>query len=307
MTEPAAPKEHRSGFVGIIGRPNVGKSTILNHYLGEKVAIISPKPQTTRQRILGVLTRDGAQIAFLDTPGLHEPEHTLGRHMQEVAKAVIDEADVLLAVIDGRSGLTREDERLFSRLRQVQGRPVVLAINKVDVSGKPGLLPLIAQCAGTGLFKDCVPVSALTGEQMDILLRCLIACLPEGPRWYEPEQRTDQTQGQRVAELIREQVLAAAHEEVPHAVGILIDDIEERERVTAVRATILVERQGQKAILIGRGGGMLKTIGQAARKELERLLGRKVMLSLWVKVAEHWRSDERVLRELGYFGTSEQR
>ena len=301
-TGPPTPPGHRSGFVGIIGRPNVGKSTLLNYYLGEKVAIISPKPQTTRHRILGVLTRDEAQVAFIDSPGLHEPEHALGRHMQEVAKAVIDEADVLLAMIDGRAGLTAEDERLFSRLRQVQNRPVILAINKVDIAGKPALLPLIDRCARTGLFRECVPVSALTGMQMDVLLRCLIACLPEGPRWYEPEQRTDQSRGRRVSELIREQVLAAARAEVPHAVAVLIDEIEERDRVTAIRATIFVERQGQKAILIGKGGGMLKTIGQAARGELERLLGRKVMLSLWVKVSEHWRSDERVLRELGYLG-----
>jgi GTP-binding protein Era len=296
------PPGHRSGFVGIIGRPNVGKSTLLNYYLGEKVAIISPKPQTTRHRILGVLTRPDAQVAFLDTPGLHEPEHALGRHMQEVAKAVIEEADVILAMVDGRAGLTPDDERLFSRLRHVQGRPVVLAINKVDIASKPALLPLLDRCFKTKLFQECVPVSAQTGEQMDVLLRCLIARLPEGPRWYEPDQRTDQTDRQRITELIREQVLAAARAEVPHAVGVLLDEVEPRDRVTAIRATLLVERQGQKAILIGKGGSMLKTIGQAARAELERLLGRKVMLLLWVKVQEDWRSDERVLRELGYLG-----
>ena len=302
---------HRSGFVGIVGRPNVGKSTLLNYYLREKVAIVSPRPQTTRHRILGVLTRDDAQVAFLDSPGLHEPEHTLGRYMMEVAKAVIEEADVLIAMIDGRVGLMKEDERMLGRLRQVlripgaggAKRTALLAINKVDITKKPLLLPLLEACAKTKLFAECIPVSALTGEQMDVLLERVIAHLPEGPRWYEPEQRTDQTTERRVAELIREQLLLATRQEVPHAVAVLIEQIEERERVTAIQATILVERQGQKAIVIGKGGAMLKQIGQAARQQLERLLGRKVHVELWVKVAEGWRQDARVLRQLGYTGT----
>ena len=299
---------YRSGFVGIIGRPNVGKSTLLNAYVKEKIAIVTPKPQTTRSRILGALTRDDAQIVFLDTPGLHKPEHALGRHMMEAAKAVVDEADVLVVMIDGRVGVTDEDERVFSRVRTAlrdpaPGRPeraALLAINKVDVSKKPLLLPLIERCAKTGLFADVVPVSALTGDQLDRLLACIVAHLPEGPRWYEPEQRTDQTTRQLISEFIREQVLLATHEEVPHAVAVLVEQIEERDKVTAITATILVEREGQKAIVIGKGGAMLKRVGQEARQQLERLLGRKVFLSLWVKVKEDWRGDERVLRELGY-------
>ena len=299
---------HRSGFVGIVGRPNVGKSTLLNYYLKEKVAIVSPKPQTTRHRILGALTRDDAQIIFLDTPGLQKPEHALGRHMQEVAKAVLEEADVLVVMIDGRVGVTEADEQVFARVREVVrrrvggpgGPAVILAINKVDAVKKPRLLPLLEACAKTGLFADCVPVSALTGVQTDALLSCVIAHLPEGPRWYEPDQRTDQTPRRLVGEFVREQVLLATHQEVPHAVAVLVDNVEERERVTAIQATILVERQGQKAILIGRGGSMLKRIGTAARQQLERMLGRKVHLELWVKVAEQWREDERMLRELGY-------
>lgn len=289
----------RSGFVGIVGKPNVGKSTILNYYLGEKVAIVSPRPQTTRQRILGVLTRDDAQVMFLDSPGFHEPEHALGRYMVEVAKAVLEEADVIVDVLDARHGLREDDERLFSRLRHVK-RPRLLAMNKVDVVRKPKLLPLIEACANTRLFTECIPISARTGEQMDVLLARIIAHLPEGPRWYEPEQRTDQTPRQLMAELIREQVLLATREEVPHAVAVLLEECEERERLVAIQATILVERQGQKAILIGRKGAMLKQIGQEARRPLERLLGRKVYLGLWVKVAEGWRQDERVLRQLGY-------
>lgn len=298
----------RSGFVGIVGRPNVGKSTILNRYLNEKIAIVTPRPQTTRHRILGVLTREDAQVMFLDSPGLHQPEHALGRYMVEVAKAVIDEADVLVTVIDARNGLTEDDERVFARVKQALGRATseqgsrtaLLAINKVDGVKKPRLLPLLARCAKTGIFAECIPVSALMGDQMDVLLARIIAHLPLGPRWYEPDQRTDQTASQRIGELIREQILLATHQEVPHAVAVVVDEVKEQERVTAIQATIFVERPGQKAIVIGRGGLMLKRIGQEARRQLERLLGRKVYLELWVKVAESWRSDERVLRQLGY-------
>ena len=304
----------KSGFVGIVGRPNVGKSTLLNYYVKGKFAIVSPKPQTTRHRILGTLTRDDAQAVFLDSPGLHKPEHALGRYMQEVAKAVLEEADVLVVMIDGRVGVTEEDERVFARVKDVlrhrtgtsrQAATALLAINKVDAVKKPKLLPLLEDCAKTDLFAEIVPVSALTGVQMDTLLACVLARLPEGPRWYEPDQRTDQTPRQLIGEFVREQVLLATHQEVPHAVAVLVDDVEDRERVTAILATILVERQGQKAILIGRGGSMLKRIGTAARQQLERLLGRKVHLELWVKVAESWREDERLLRELGYGGSEE--
>ena len=292
---------YRSGFVGIVGRPNVGKSTLLNYYLREKVAIVSPTPQTTRHRILGVLTREDAQVMFLDTPGLHQPEHALGRYMVEVAKAVLEEVDVLIVMIDARRGITTEDERVFARVRQAK-HPSVLAINKVDAVKKPRLLPLLEACAKTTLFTECIPVSALTGEQMGVLLERVVAQLPEGPRWYEPEHRTDQTATQRISEFIREQVLLATRQEVPHAVAVVVDQVEEGPRVTSIQATIFVERPGQKAILIGRGGTMLKRIGGEARGHIERLLGRKVFLGLWVKVAEAWRSDERHLQRFGYGG-----
>ncbi len=290
---------HKSGFVGLVGRPNVGKSTILNWYVGEKVSIVSPSPQTTRQRVLGVVTRDDAQALFLDTPGLHKPQHTLGRAMVGIAKTVLADADVLVVVIDGRAGITEEDERVWSSVRAVK-RPRLLAINKVDVTRKPRLLPLLDAAAKTRLFAECIPVSALTGEQMPVLLDRIIALLPEGPRWYEPGQRTDQPSEQVMSELIREQVLLATRQEVPQSIAVLIDSIEERpNRLLAIQATILVERPGQKAILIGHAGSMLKRIGQAARQELERFAGRKVYLGLWVKLAEGWRHDERVLRQLG--------
>lgn len=302
---------HRSGFVGIVGRPNVGKSTILNAYLGEKLAIVTPKPQTTRHRILGVLTRPDAQIMFLDSPGLHEPQHTLGRYMLEVAKAVLEEADVLVVVIDATRGVTKDDERVFAQLKRVlresqRGtgpRTALLAINKVDLVKKPKLLPLLEACAKTGVFAECIPVSALKGEQMTVLLERIIAALPEGPQWYEPQQHTDQTTTQLISEFIREQVLLATHEEVPHAIAVLVDRVTEQPRLISIDATILVERPGQKAIVIGRQGTMLKQIGQAARHQLERVLGRKIYLGLWVKVAEGWRSDERMLKQLGYTGT----
>ena len=308
---PAPPQlPHRSGFVGIVGRPNVGKSTLLNAYLREKVAIVSPRPQTTRHRVLGVLTREDAQVLFLDSPGFHEPEHALGRYMLEVAKTVLEEADVLVALIDGRVSLTEADERLFARIRQTLRQPggsgaartALLAINKVDLVKKPRLLPLLEACAKTQTFAECIPISALSGEQLDVLLERIIAHLPEGPRWYEPKQRTDQTTDQLIGEFIREQILLATRQEVPHAVAVRLDQVDPGERVTAIHATILVERPGQKAIVIGRGGAMLKQIGQEARRQLERLLGRKVHLALWVKVAVDWRRDERVLRELGYTG-----
>lgn len=297
----AVPPGHRSGFVGIVGRPNVGKSTMLNYYLGEKVAIVSPRPQTTLRRTLGVLTRPDAQFAFLDAPGFYPPRDHLGRSMQESAKAVLDDADVLVVVIDGTRGLTTEDARLFEAARSTKGRRL-LVINKVDAVKKPQILPLLDECAKTGLFEECIPVSAKTGEQMEILLQCIVARLPEGPQLYEPDQRTDQTTTQRIGELVREQVMIATRQEVPHAVAVLVEQVEEQPKVTMIHAALLVEREGQKAILIGRGGGMLKRIGQAARQELERLLGRQVYLQLWVKVSKDWRSDDRLLRELGYQG-----
>lgn len=310
MGEPEQNAPYRSGFVGIIGRPNVGKSTILNYYLGQKLSIISPRPQTTRHRILGVLTREHTQVMFLDSPGFHEPKHTLGRHMVEVAKAVLEEADVVVAVIDARAGLTADDERVFSRVRQVlrsagnvqKAHTALLAINKVDLVKKPRLLPLLEACAKTNIFTECIPISAKIGIQMDVLLARIMSCLPLGPQWYEPTQSTDQTTTQRISELIREQLLLATRQELPHGIAVLVDQVEERQRVTAIQATILVERPGQKAIVIGRGGAGLKQVGQAARQELERLVGRKVYLGLWVKVAPGWRSDERILRQLGYVG-----
>jgi GTP-binding protein Era len=298
---------HRAGFVGLVGRPNVGKSTMLNFFLGEKAAIVSPRPQTTRQRILGVVTRSDAQVIFLDTPGFHKPQHALGRHLLRTAQAVLEEADVVVVVMDATAGLRREDEWVCEQVRRAlpngprgAGRPVLLAINKVDAAPKPRLLPMLAACAAGGFFAELIPVSALTGEQMGTLLEEIVRRLPEGPRWYEPHQRTDQPTPLRIAELIREQALMRTRQEVPHAVAVLVERMEERPRVTVIEATLLVERRGQKAILIGRRGEQLKQIGQEARRQIECLLGRQVHLALWVKIEEGWRQNEQLLRELGY-------
>lgn len=294
------PRKHHSGFVGIVGCPNVGKSTILNHFLGRKVAIISPKPQTTRHRILGILTRQDAQVIFMDCPGFSKKsEHALGRHMLETAKTVVEEADILVAVIDADKGLRVIDERLFERIRN-RPCPRLLAINKVDLVKKFKLLPLLHTCAQLGLFEELIPISALNGEQMDTLLSQIIRRLPEGSQWYEPNQYTDQTPTQLIGEFIREQVLQATHQEVPHAVAVCIEQMEEKARVLVIQATILVERPGQKAILIGRNGSMLKRIGQESRQQIEKLVGRRVYLNLWVKVAHDWRSNPSMLQQLGY-------
>lgn len=290
---------YRSGFVGLSGKPNVGKSTLLNAFLGRKVSITSPRPQTTRTRILGILTRPDAQVIFLDSPGWHRPQHPLGRYMVAMARGIIEEADVLVAMLDATTGITQEDEWVFDEIRKAK-RPALLAINKVDAVNKGLILPLLEQAAATGLFAEHIPVSATHGDNLDVLMAQLIARLPEGPRWYEPEQVTDQTTEQLIQEFIREQVLLATRQEVPYAIGVLLEEITRKETVIVIRATILVEREGQKAIVIGRQGQMLKHIGTEARKELERLLGDKVFLELWVKVARDWRTDISMLRQLGY-------
>jgi GTP-binding protein Era len=293
------PTGHRSGFVGLIGKPNVGKSTILNAYLGQKVSITSPRPQTTRRRILGILTRPEAQILFVDSPGWHRPQHPLGRYLLGVAKNIAEETDLLVTVLDATTGVRQEDEWVFEEVRKSK-HPALLAINKVDLVKKGLLLPIIERCASLELFDAYVPVSAVTGENMEALLKEIVARLPEGPRWYEPGQVTDQTPEQAIREFIREQVLLSTREEVPHAVDVLLDQITRKPQATVIHATILVEREGQKAILIGRQGRMLKQIGTAARQEIERLLSTKVFLELWVKVVKDWRQKPSMLRELGY-------
>ncbi len=247
----------RSGFVGIVGKPNVGKSTLLNALLGQKVSIVSPRPQTTRHRILGVLTRPDAQVIFIDSPGWHRPLHPLGRYLLATAKGIIEEADLLVMMLDATSGIRKEDQWVIDEVRRAKHR-ALLVINKADAVKKPLLLPLLQQCAALEQFEEIIPLSALTGDNLPALLAQILARLPEGPRWYEPTQVTDQSPEQQIQELIREQILLATRQEVPHAAAVLLEELKREDTLITIRATIVVERQGQKAIVIGKQGASLK-------------------------------------------------
>ncbi len=298
----------RSGFVAIVGRPNVGKSTLLNALLGEKIAIVSPKPQTTRTRILGVKHLPDAQAIFLDTPGIHKAKRRLNEVMVRTALATYREVDLICLMVEpfpaspaGGEEPGEEDRFVLETLRGAQ-TPVFLLINKVDRVRKERLLPLIALYQGAFSFAEIIPLSALTGEGIDDLVRTLVRYLPEGPRYFPEDQMTDQPERLIAAEFIREQIFLATREEVPYATAVLVEEFrEEPEKpLIVLRAVIYVERDSQKGILIGKGGAMLKQIGQRARGEMERLLGSKVYLELWVKVKPGWREREADLRELGY-------
>lgn len=290
----------KSGFVTVIGRPNVGKSTLVNSLVGRKVAIISPKPQTTRHRLRAVLTRPEAQIVFVDTPGIHKPQHRLGEIMVEAALQTLNDVDVVLFVMEADKPPGPGDEAVIDRLKGVK-TPVILVINKVDRVAKPKLLPLIDGMRHRYPFAEIVPVSALKGDNLERLVETLIRYLPDGPPYFPEDMVSDQPERVLLAELVREKVLHLTAQEVPHSVAVVIEEIAERPNgVTLVRATIYVERDSQKAILIGQGGRMLKRIGRAAREEIEGQLGVKVFLELWVKVRPKWREDERYLREFGY-------
>ena len=295
------PPGHRSGFVAVIGKPNVGKSTLMNAYLGQKVAIVSEKPQTTRWRIRGILTRPDAQIIFVDTPGIHQPKHKLGEFMVETATRAIPDADVILFVVDVSEMPTAEDEQI-ARLIEKYGRaPVILALNKADLLPPERVIPHTDAYFKLVRHEDWMLVSATRGDNRDKLLDIIIAHLPEGPRYYPEDQITDQPVRTIAAELIREQVLHFTHQEVPHAVAVVVEDFKERSpNLTYISATIYVEKDSQKGIIIGKEGRMLKRIGQAARREIEALLGTQVYLDLWVKVRKKWRRREEELRRLGY-------
>jgi GTP-binding protein Era len=300
------PSDHKSGFVALIGRPNVGKSTLMNTLLGQKVAIVSPRPQTTRNRILGILTRPGFQIIFVDTPGIHRPKHQLGKYMVATAQSAIPDADVILFMVDVSVLPTPEDQEIARLIMQREtGAPILLVLNKMD-----RLTPdkVEAHCdaywsldATDGWYQDWMMTRATTGDNLDKLLDQILAALPNGPRYYPGDQVTDQTERQVAAELVREQVLRFTHQEVPHSVAVVVEEFKARsETLTYVGANIFVERNSQKGIIIGKKGAMLQQIGAAARNQIERLTGTQVYLELWVKVSEDWRRDERRLRRLGY-------
>lgn len=292
--------EFSSGFIGLIGRPNVGKSTLLNRLIGQKVAIVSDKPQTTRTRMRGVLTRPGVQAVLVDTPGIHRPLHLLGEYMVNEAKSTIPDVDVVLFVVDGSEQPWSMDRQIASDIRTA-GVPTVLAVNKADLIPPENLSRRVAAYESLGSFDRTLPVSAQTGLHMEELFEALVSFLPEGPQLYPDEWVSDHPEQFLMAEFIREQVLHRTREEVPHAVAVEIEEVQVQENgVTAVRATLYVERDSQKGILIGNGGQMLKEIGRGARHEIEALLGTPVFLQLWVKVKKDWRERPGSLRQFGF-------
>ncbi len=292
--------DFKSGFVAIIGRPNVGKSTILNYLVGEKIAIVTEKPETTRDRIRGILTRDDAQIIFVDTPGIHKPINLLGRHMTKSAKNTLLEVDLIVFVLDLTRGITAEDRIIFNLIKEAK-KPTILLINKVDLVSKSRALPLIEEASDIYDFKEIIPTSATKADNMDVLLNKVIEHLPRGPKYFSDEQLTDKTERFMVGEMVREKALKLTRQEVPHSLAVLVEEFKERSnKVSYIRATIFVEKHSQKKIVVGHKGQVLKKIGEAARHDIEGFLKRHVYLELWVKVYENWRKDPAALKMLGY-------
>ena len=295
-----------SGFVCILGRPNAGKSTLLNALVGEKLAIISPKPQTTRNRILGIINvpgqkgREAAQIVLLDTPGVHRPDSSLGRKMMAEVHEAMEGCDLILLIADPHRKWAGEDDFVLELVKK-SGTPVFLLLNKIDLlADKRDLLPLIAQFQSLHNFQEIIPISALRKKGLDLLLECLVKALPNGPRYFPEDQITDQPLRFMASEAIREQVLMHTREEIPHAVSVLVDQFEEGPKLVRIAATIYCERVGQKAILLGKGGQMLKRIGTSARVDIEKMVGRKVFLELFVKVQPGWRESRQFVEELDW-------
>lgn len=291
---------HRCGFAAIVGRPNVGKSTLLNALLGQKISIVSPKPQTTRHRILGILTQPEAQIVFVDTPGLHAgARRAMNRHMNRAALASLQDADVNLFVVEALRW-TEEDQRVLDELAK-QGRPIVLILNKVDkVFPKERLLPFIDEVSKRGKFEEMIPISALKGSQLDELPKVIARFLPESPPHFPEDQITDRSQAFQAAEIVREKLTLRLRQELPYGLTVGIEQFKEEDGRLLINAVIWVERNGQKAIVIGHGGEQLKDVGRAARIEMSERFGMPVHLELWVKVKENWSDNETALKQLGY-------
>jgi len=300
MTE-AEKNQFKSGFISLIGRPNVGKSTLLNLLLGEKIAIISDKPQTTRNRILGIKNHPEGQIVFWDTPGIHRARSRLNQSMVKTALATYKEVDGICFIIEANRPLDDENDFILETLKNVE-KPVLLVINKIDLIPKPELLPIMDEYSRLRSFERIIPISALRGEGVEVLVAEMLKILPVGPRLFPEDMITDLPERFLAAELIREKVFLRTHEEVPYATAVVVEEFKEREEknLVFIKATIQVERESQKGILIGEKGRMLKEIGRRAREEIEALLGTKVFLELWVKVEKNWREDPAALRRLGY-------
>lgn len=292
--------EHKSGFVSIIGRPNVGKSTFMNRVIGHKIAIMSDKAQTTRNKIQGVMTRNDAQIIFLDTPGIHKPKHKLGDYMMRVAKNTLSEIDAIMFMVNVNEEIGRGDEYIMEMLKNVK-TPVFLVLNKIDLVHPDALMPRIEQYQKYMNFTEIVPISALEGLNVDHFIDVLKTYLLEGPKYYPDDQISDHPEQFVVSEIIREKILHLTSEEIPHAIGVNVDRmIKENDERVRVEATIYVERDSQKGIVIGKGGKKLKEVGKRARHDIEMLLGSKVYLELWVKVQKDWRNKVNFIRQMGY-------
>ncbi len=294
---------HKSGFAAVIGRPNVGKSTLINALIGQKIAIMSDKPQTTRSRILCILTEEDAQIIFLDTPGVHKPKHKLGDYMAKATEGALHGVDVIVFVVDVTEKMGAGEQYILKQLERVRV-PVLLAVNKVDCIAREQVLPILANYAKAYDFAGIVPISAREGENLEGLLAEIKVHLPEGPQYYPADMVTDQPERLIVAELVREKVLALTRDEIPHAVAVDIEEMTARPKGDVyIRAVIYVERESQKGIVIGAHGALLRTIGQQARTDVETLLGAKVYLDLWVKTRKDWRNRANALREFGFYET----
>ena len=305
---------YKSGFVTLIGRPNVGKSTLMNHLIGQKIAITSNKPQTTRNRICGIVTRENTQFVFVDTPGLHTPRNRLGEYMTpgihkaknklgdymvNVAEHTLNEVDVILWLVEPTNYIGAGERHIIEQLKKTQ-TPVILVINKTDTVKKEEILTFIDTYRKELDFQEIVPVSALKGDNTDVLIDCIMKYLPYGPAFYDEDTITDQPMRQIVAELIREKALRSLEEEIPHGIAVSIESMKERGRICDIEATIVCERDSHKGIIIGKGGQMLKKIGSTARPEIEELLEMKVNLQLWVKVKKDWRDSDFLLKNFGY-------
>jgi GTPase len=300
MVEQEEKKSFKSGFVALIGRPNVGKSTLLNAVLGEKIAIISDKPQTTRNRILGIKNHPRGQIIFLDTPGIHRSKSRLNQSMVKLALATYNEVDLICLLIEANYPDHEENDFILETLDKIR-KPVFLIINKIDLVRKDEILPVIERYSQSRPFGQIIPISALKGDGKEILLDEIIAVLPAGPALFPEDMITDLPERFLAGELIREKVFQRTRQEIPYATAVVVEEFKEKEdkNLVVIKATIQVERESQKGILIGEKGRMLKEIGSQAREEIEALLGTKVFLELWVRVEKDWREDPRALRRLG--------
>lgn len=293
-------EQHKAGFVAVIGRPNVGKSTLINSLIGQKIAIMSDKPQTTRNKILCVLTQPDAQILFIDTPGIHKPKHKLGEYMVKTAENTLKEVDVVLFVVDATAEMGPGEHYILERLSEVK-TPVILTVNKIDQVKREAVLPIISRYTAVREFTAVVPISAIEKTNLPNLVDEIKKYLEPGPKYYPDDMITDQPERNVIAELIREKVLHLTRDEIPHAIAVDIEEIATRHNDDLyVRAVIYVERDSQKGIVIGAGGSLLKEIGKLAREDIENLLGSKTFLDLWVKVKKDWRNRDSLLKSFGY-------